>query len=617
MASNDITLSSTLRSNLLLLQNTQSQIETVQNKLSTGNKVNSALDGPTEFFAAKGLNQRASDLSKLKDSMGQAVSTIKAADTGIGSIQNLVDQMRGITTSALGSLGNDAASIATRKTLAEQFNTLKSQIDALAEDSGYQGKNLLVGNGLQIDSTSTSRASVNSITGISNARTTNVSAADTFTIRVSGDGSVSGNSSDISEAEASHGLVGLKISGTLSSSLGSFDDASVEVRGSAGQLRTFVVTDGSESRVTTFFDNSQSAEAALETASVTNTGQTSSVTISGTIEENDVFAVTVEGVTFEYTAASGDDAAAVASALQSSIQAAITSGSLSSADFATTTQVTVGGSGTITISGNSSSTGANDFSVSATTTNALSLRISESFASGSVISFTVDRTALEAASNGGNGTSSIEKNVNIEVSVTNLAGEVVTRDGENERGSAKLSDGENAFAFETGTVRLTVDDATVLQAASASAAKNIVTQQQADSNTQNDITVSFNEDNTNTINVASQNVTSGGLGLGIDFAQNSFLDRDDIEAAVDGLDNAQQTLRDASQSLSTNLNIVTTRENFTKEFSDVLTEGANKLTLADQNEEGTNLLMLQTRQQLATISLSLANQQQQSILRLF
>ncbi|OYD81647.1 flagellin, partial [Azospirillum brasilense] len=108
-----------------------------------------------------------------------------------------------------------------------------------------------------------------------------------------------------------------------------------------------------------------------------------------------------------------------------------------------------------------------------------------------------------------------------------------------------------------------------------------------------------------------------GQGLRLDYAQNDWTDRADIDKAVASIDYAKQNLRSVSQTLSTNLNIITTRETFTKEFSDVLVEGANKLTLADQNEEGASLLMLQTRQQLGTIALSLANQSQQSILRLF
>ena len=620
---NDVQLTAAMRSNLLLLQRTDSQIQTVQNKLATGNKINSALDGPTEFFAAKGLNQRANDLSSLKDAMGQAISTIKAADTGLTSIESMIEQMRGLTTSALGSLGNDEASIATRKTLAEQFNTLKEQIDALAQDSGYQGKNLLAGNGLRIDSTSASRSGLNSITGVSNARTTNVVAADTYAVRISGDGALEGNATDITNAEFDRGFVGLKVSGTMSSTLGSFGDIQLETRGSTGRLRTFAVSDGNESRVVQFFDNNQTAEAETVTASASNVGQTSSVTISGTIEANDIFRVTIQGITFEYTAAdqlgsnpgvTTDDANSVATSLRDSIRAAITAGRLSSSDFSTTTQVTVGTDGTITVSGNSSATSTNDFTIAATTVNALSLRISQSFASGSVVSFTVDRLAMEEA---GNGASLVEKNVNLQISATNLNGEVITRDGNNERGQGKLAAGENAFSFESGTVRLTIEESKVMQAASASAAKNMVTQQQADANTQNDVTVQFNEDGTNTINVLSQNVQTSGQGLRVDYAQNNWLDRDDIEQAIDGLDFAKQELRNASQMLSTNLNIITTREDFTKEFSDVLVEGANKLTLADQNEEGTKLLMLQTRQQLGSISLSIANQQQQAILQLF
>jgi len=617
MAISDVGLTSSMRSNLLLLQRTQDKVNSVQNKLATGNKINTALDGPNEFFAAKGLNTRANDLSKLKDSMGQAISTIKSADSGITSIESFIDQMRGITTSALGSLGDDAASIATRKTLSEQFNALKEQIDQLAGDSGYGGKNLLAGNGKRLDSTSTTRLAVNSLTGVSNARVTNISSADTYSIRFSGDGAMDGNASDIANAETAHGLVGLKVSGTLSTTLGSLQDISIKVSGVAGQSRTFTVTDGNESRVTKFFDDSQSAEATLQTAAASGVAQASTVSFDGTIEEGDIFKVTIEGVTLSYTASSTDTKATIGSSLAASINSAITSGRLTAADFTSGTAAVAGSGGTITVTGSANANSANDFTIAASTTNALTKRISQSFASGAVVSFTIDREGLEAASSGGNGTSTIQKNVNIQVSVTNLAGDIVTRDGNNARGQGKLSDGENAFQFGSGTVRLNLDEGTVQKSASANAAKNIVTRQVTDANTQNDITVSFNEDNTNTVTVESQNVTTSGLGLGIDYAQNNFLDREDIDNAVSQLDGATQKMRDASQTLSTNLNIITTRENFTKEFSDVLTEGANKLTLADQNEEGANLLMLQTRQQLGTISLSLANQQQQSILRLF
>ena len=621
MAVGDISLSSSMRTNLLQLQGVQDSIAKKQNILATGNKINTALDGPTSFFAAKGLNQRAGDLTALKDTMGQAVSTIKAADKGLTSIDDMIEQARGLTTAAYSALGTDAGSMATRKALATQFNALKDQIDKLAGDSSYGGKNLLAGNGMRMDSTSASRQATNTIQGIDNARVTNVVAPDTYTVRVKGDGSIEGATGDINNAEMAHGLVGLKLSGTMSTSFGSFSDVQIEVRGAAGRQRSFIVSDGNESRTISYFDNSQTVAANTTKAATSGTAQVSNVQFGGTIEAGDSFTLTIEDQTFTYTATANDvavgqnAAANVASKLRASISTALAAnGRLSGKDLAT---VSVSSTGTITLSGNTTPSAAREVTIKATAENALTKRISESFASGTIVSFTVDRKLLEAAANSGNGVSVIEKKVDIQVQVSNLTGATVTRDGMSARGEGKLADGENSFAFDTGTVRFKLDENKIKQAASANSAANLVTVQVTDANTSNDLTVQLNERNTNSIVVKAQNLTTSGQGLRVDYAQNDWTDRADIDKAVASIDYAKQTLRSASQTLSTNLNIITTRETFTKEFSDVLVEGANKLTLADQNEEGANLLMLQTRQQLGTIALSLANQSQQSILRLF
>ncbi len=86
-----IVLSAAVRSNLLELQNTASLLDTTQTRLSTGNKVNSALDNPTSYFTASSLNARASDLGNLLDSVSNAVQTIQAANNGITSITKLVE----------------------------------------------------------------------------------------------------------------------------------------------------------------------------------------------------------------------------------------------------------------------------------------------------------------------------------------------------------------------------------------------------------------------------------------------------------------------------------------------------------------------------------------------
>jgi flagellin len=93
--------------------------------------------------------------------------------------------------------------------------------------------------------------------------------------------------------------------------------------------------------------------------------------------------------------------------------------------------------------------------------------------------------------------------------------------------------------------------------------------------------------------------------------QNSVFDY-----AVNALNKSITKLRSVSQSLGTNVAVLQTRLDFTKNYVNTLTEGAGKLTLADLNEEAANLVALQTRQQLGIQSLSVAGQQQQAILQL-
>ncbi len=140
-----ISLTASMRSNLLSLQNTSSLMDQTQERLSTGNKVNSAIDNPSSYYTAQSLNNRASDLNSLLDSMGQAISTIKAADEGIEAITSFVEQAKAVASSAL-----DSKDAATKKSYMDQFNDILDQIDALAKDSGYKGVNLINGDSLDV-----------------------------------------------------------------------------------------------------------------------------------------------------------------------------------------------------------------------------------------------------------------------------------------------------------------------------------------------------------------------------------------------------------------------------------------------------------------------------------
>src|SRR5215468_2253604 len=96
-----VTLSNAVRQNLLSLQNTAQLASITQNRLATGKKVNTALDNPVNFFTASGLDSRSNDISNLLDSIGNGVQVLKAADTGITSLTNLIGTAKSIANQAL------------------------------------------------------------------------------------------------------------------------------------------------------------------------------------------------------------------------------------------------------------------------------------------------------------------------------------------------------------------------------------------------------------------------------------------------------------------------------------------------------------------------------------
>jgi flagellin-like hook-associated protein FlgL len=96
-----IVLSASVRQNLLSLQSTADLLATTQNRLSTGRKVNSALDNPTNYFTAQGLDNRANDISNLLDGIGNGVQVLQAANTGLTSLQSLVDTAKSIANQVL------------------------------------------------------------------------------------------------------------------------------------------------------------------------------------------------------------------------------------------------------------------------------------------------------------------------------------------------------------------------------------------------------------------------------------------------------------------------------------------------------------------------------------
>ena len=131
----------------------------------------------------------------------------------------------------------------------------------------------------------------------------------------------------------------------------------------------------------------------------------------------------------------------------------------------------------------------------------------------------------------------------------------------------------------------------------------------------NTLTVIFNEDRSSQIEVKGTDASS--VGLMLDEAVNNWQTNEDIETSIRQTEEAISSLRIMASDYGNYYSIVQNRQSFTKSLVNVLTEGADNLTLADMNEESANMLALQTRQQLAINSLSLASQAAQGVLQLF
>ncbi|MFK7839936.1 MAG: glycine-rich domain-containing protein [Bdellovibrionales bacterium] len=128
-----------------------------------------------------------------------------------------------------------------------------------------------------------------------------------------------------------------------------------------------------------------------------------------------------------------------------------------------------------------------------------------------------------------------------------------------------------------------------------------------------DLTTFFNE------NLTSRLVTEGidGSSLGLGLNRSQFLNIEQVELALDEIDDAREELRAYGSTLAIDISIIQTREIFTLETINSLESGADDLTLLDQNEAGTAFLALQTRQQIQFSTLSLASQTNSFITALF
>ena len=143
--------------NLLSLQQVTRGLNNTQQILSTGKKVNSAIDNPSSYYTARALSNRASDLSVLLDSMSQKIQTIKAASEGIAAATSYLEQMSSVAEQALENPTNHRDN---DNLIAEGYTLITSEMTA-GEISSLinSGAKVALASDINIDDTITITAS--------------------------------------------------------------------------------------------------------------------------------------------------------------------------------------------------------------------------------------------------------------------------------------------------------------------------------------------------------------------------------------------------------------------------------------------------------------------------
>jgi flagellin len=540
-----VILSAAVRQNLLSLQSTADLLSQTENRLASGKRVNSALDNPVNYFTASALDARSSDINNLLDSIGNGVQVLQAANTGITSLQKLVDNA---------------------KSIANQ---------ALQTTVGYSTK-------------------ANIVSGTITANGAGVTASD-----LRGLGTVTNTAAALGSVVNVGTATGTLTAATLLSAIGTGGSA---------------IANGD-----TFTVNGKSITFDTTTATATKS--------STDAQGNVTFYV-------QSAAAVSDLLSAIDTAAGNTGTGSVASTVANSGTATSKLQLNTGVNADLTLNG----TGLAKFGLSAGTTNR----------TGDTLTFTALGGGLATTVTFGNGTAGTVKTLNDLNNV--LAGDNLTASIDS-TGKLTISTSNDYASYSLPTVAGTAQSGTDANGA-FQASKGAVTTSTpiADPNSQatrqalvsqyntvlqqisttaqdssfngvnllngDTLKLVFNEKGTSTLSITGVTFGPGGLGLPNLVAGTDFIDNAATNKVLSSLTTASNTLRSEASTLGTNLSVVQTRQDFSKNLINVLQTGSSNLTIADTNAEAANNQALSTRQSIAVQTLALANTAQQGVLRL-
>jgi len=562
-----IVLSSSVRQNLLSLQSTADLLATTQNRLATGKKVNTALDNPTNFFTAQSLDNRASDINNLLDGIGNGVQVLQAANTGITSLQKLVDSAKSVANQALqtqvgySSKSSFSVSLGSGATASNLFG-----------GSSYTAATL-TGQAITNDKAATTTTTATSLTAnaANDSITATIADGDTLTV----DGHTITFKTGAPPAAGSV-TAGSGVSGNI-------------VTDGAGNSQVYLNAGGA-----TLTDLGAAIDLAtgVKTASI-SAGAATITTATGAT------ATTVTGAALVISTGTNADL------------------SISSSNANLLSSLGIGNSGATTALARTPSTSSNLAIGTTLKVAAVGTGSATNITFGTGAGQVHDLNGLNAALAGNNLQATVDSTGTLTITTNN--------DNASQQIGA-LTGSTNLFAGKSASAPVQDPTAQGTRAGLVAQFNNILSQitttaQDSSFNGVNllngdSLKLVFNETGKSTLNITGTTFSAAGLGLSNLQVGTDFIDNVATNKVLGSLSNASDTLRAEASSLGSNLSVVQIRQDFSKNLINVLQTGSSNLTLADTNEEAANSQALSTRQSIAVSALSLANQSQQSVLQL-
>lgn len=609
-----------MRSNLLSLQQTQKLQDSTQLRLSTGLKVNSAIDNPSSYYTASSLNNRAEDLSALLDTMSQGIQALKATNEGLATGTKILEQASALTMQQLEKNQPIIARVKTEEDLLNAINSGKS--GAIIIDGDI---NLAKNTSLTLkDGQSLLGAGYYDGSGTKTSLNFTVDEGDSTAIHLANGSTVAGLNINYNETAAKN--YGYLMNGIIDGT---------------GVRNAKLININMDINISSKF----LAGSSLAAINLCN----SSTIIDGNLAINaqapvgsPIYGMHISGADVELKAKtninSSSEGIRITSETNFNVYNELNMKTVGGGFYNLNSSLNFKSGSTTNLT--SSSTGlyiasAYDLVGAMTVENGARLNVSVPASQKAIYQYLNVSTGKESIIN-------YKKGAEINIYRNNATDGLWKVD--NDFAISHVTKGGSGLttnSFSGGDVTKNPAETVIKQPIfpytevdtlfadiktdeSAEGSYNELLSQYdsliKDSSykgvnmlRQENLKISFNEDSSSKIAIDGVDASAKGLGLN----KANWDSQENLTKTMGELSDAINKIRSFMGEFGNYYAIVNTREDFTQNLINVLTEGADKLTLADMNAESANMLALQTRQQLAINSLSLASQAAQSVLKLF